>query len=53
MNVHLDFHSSWPPFSLVLDVFLTPNPGKDFKYGVMWESWELGFAPLYQPFVDS
>ncbi len=29
------------------------NPGKDSKYDVTSDSLELGFAPLYQPFVDS
>ncbi len=26
------------------------NPGKDSKYDVTSENWELGFALLYQPF---
>ncbi len=29
------------------------NPVKDSKYNGMSENWELGFAPLYQHFVDS
>ncbi len=29
------------------------NPGKDSKYDVTSENWELGFALLYQAFVDS
>ncbi len=29
------------------------NHGKDSKYEVTSESWGLGFAALYQPFVDS
>ncbi len=29
------------------------NLGKDSKYDVTSENWEVGFALLYQPFVDS
>ncbi len=29
------------------------NLGKDSKYDVTWENWEVGFALLYQSFVDS
>ncbi len=29
------------------------NPGKDSKYDVTSENWEVGFALLYQPFVDN